>query len=143
MARALGQAVKRQLKGVTIAFPAVLVVAGLVCVLVDAVFMGIGLFTGAIVFPLLLTWMIRASAKRQLAYLCVPTTLRVTTDAYEYRTEHSNTTMRWSMFGDIVVGPEFWLFYVKKQCVGFLPRSAFDSDQRAELDAFIAARQRA
>ncbi|MEU0568207.1 YcxB family protein [Nonomuraea sp. NPDC005983] len=142
VARALQQGTKRQLKVFYLALPAVLVVSGLVCILVDSIGLGVGMFAGAVAFPLVLTWSIGRAAKRQLTYLCVPTTIRVTDDGYECRTEQSSTTMRWPLFGRIVIGPEFWLFYVNKQCAGFLPRRAFNSEQQAELDAFLTSRQK-
>ncbi|MFJ2028141.1 YcxB family protein [Streptosporangium sp. NPDC087985] len=141
--RALQQGFKRQLKVTYLALPSVLIASGLICILVDAVGMGIGMLVGAVVFPLVLTRSIRRTAKRQLTYLCVPTTLRVTSDGYEYRTDQSTTTVRWSLFGRVVTTPEFWLFFVNKQCTGFLPRRAFDSEQQTELDGFFAARQNA
>ncbi|MER6949431.1 YcxB family protein [Nonomuraea sp. NPDC000554] len=134
---------KRQLKVSYLVLPVVLVVSGLVCILVDSIGLGVGMFAGAVVFPLALTWSIGRVARRQLTYLCVPTTIRVTGDGYECRTEQSTMTMRWSLFGRIVIGPEFWLFYVNKQCAAFLPRRAFDGEQQAELDAFLRSRQKA
>lgn len=71
------------------------------------------------------------------------TTLRVTSDGYECRTDQYTTTMRWSMFREIVTTQEFWLFFVNRQFAAFLPNNAFDSEQQAELGAFLAARQRA
>ncbi|WP_344865881.1 YcxB family protein [Planomonospora alba] len=70
-----------------------------------------------------------------------PTALRVTDDGYEARTGHSTTTMRWSLFGRITTGPEFWLFFVNRQFTGFLPRRAFGTGQQAESDGFLASRQ--
>jgi hypothetical protein len=143
VARALAQVLKRQLRLTSLVLPSVLAVSGLVCLAVGSTGPGVGMLAGAVVFPLLLTWSIRRSARRQLAHLCVPTVIRMTTDGYECRTEQSSTSMKWSLFGKIVTGPEFWLFYAKKQCMGFLPRRAFDSGQQAEFDAFISSRHHA
>ncbi|MEV4250812.1 YcxB family protein [Streptosporangium canum] len=143
VARALGQGVRQQLKIAYLALPSVLIVSGLVCVLVDATYMGVAMLVGAAIFPLVLTWSIRRIGKRQLAYLCVPTTLRVTDDWYECRTDQSTTTMQWSLFGRIVTGTEFWLFFIGRQFTGFLPRRAFSSEQQAELDSLLASRQNA
>ncbi|WP_433436118.1 YcxB family protein [Nonomuraea sp. CA-141351] len=143
VARALGQGVRQQLKIAYRALPVVLVVSGLVCILLDATSIGIGMLIGAVVFPLVLTWSIRRTGKRQLAYLCVPTTLRITDEGYEFRTDQSTTTVQWSLFGRIVTGTEFWLFFVGRQFMGFLPRRAFSSEQQAELDGLLASRQRA
>ena len=90
-----------------------------------------------------MNWGIRRTARRQLTYICVPTTIRVTDDGYECRTDQSATTVQWSMFGRIVDTPESWLFFVNGQWNGLLPRCAFDSAQQAELDAFFAARRNA
>lgn len=143
VARALGQGVRQQLKIAYLALPSVLIVSGLVCILVDATYMGVAMLIGAVVFPLTLTWSIRRTGKRQLAYLCVPTTLRVTDDGYECRTDQSTTTMRWSLFERVVTGTDFWLFFIGRQFTGFLPRRAFSSEQQAELDGLLASRQNA
>ncbi|GGO62671.1 YcxB family protein [Nonomuraea cavernae] len=71
------------------------------------------------------------------------TTLRVTDDGYECRTDQSTTTVKWSLFGRIVTGTEFWLFFAGRQFMGFLPRRAFSSEQQAELDDLLASRQNA
>lgn len=143
VARAVGQGVKRQLKVAYVALPLVLAVSGLVCVLIDTVAIGVGMLAGAIAFPVVLNLAVRRTAKRQLAYLCVPTTIHVTGDGYECRTDQSATTVRWSLFERIVSTPEFWLFFVNGQWTGFLPRRAFDGAQQTELDDFFAARQNA
>ncbi|MFB9679160.1 YcxB family protein [Streptosporangium vulgare] len=141
VARALGQGVRQQLKIAYLVLPSVLIVSGLVCVLVDALYMGAVMLLVAVVFPLALTWSIRRTGRRRLTYLCVPTTLRLTDDGYEARSDHFTTTMQWSLFGRIVTGPEFWLFFVNKQFTGFLPRRALSGEQQAEFDDFLASRQ--
>ncbi|NRQ31596.1 YcxB family protein [Nonomuraea sp. NN258] len=141
VARALQQGLRRQLRLGYLAAPAALVLLGVVCVVVGSRGVAIGSFVAAVLFPFVLNLSIRRTARRQLAYLCVPTTLHVTGDGYECRTEQSTTTMRWSLFSQVVSAPEFWLLFVGKQCAGFLPRRAFDPEQQAELDRFIAARQ--
>lgn len=141
VARALQQGSKQQLKVAYVVLPSVLSVSGLVCILVDAVGMGVGMLVGAVTFPFVMVWSLRRIAKRQLTHLCVPTVLRMTDDGYEYRTDQTTTTMRWSLFGRVVTGPEFWLFFVNRQCVAFLPRRAFNSEQQAEFDRFLASRQ--
>ncbi|MEU6424254.1 YcxB family protein [Microbispora sp. NPDC046973] len=143
MARALGQGLRQQLKVVYLALPPVLILSGLVCILVGGTYPGIGMLVGAVVFPLVLTWSIRRTGRRQLAHLCVPTTIRVSDDGYECRTEQSTTAMRWALFGRITTGTEFWLFFVNRQFTGFLPRRAFTSEQQAEFDNFLASRQNA
>ncbi|MCG5217372.1 YcxB family protein [Streptosporangium soli] len=143
VARALRQGLKRQLITVYRILPSVLVVAGLACIWADAVFMGVGMLVAAIVAPFVATWAIRRIATRQLAYMCVPTTIRVTNDGYECRTDQYSTTMQWSMFGQVATTQEFWLFFVSRQPAAFLPKCAFDSEQQAELSDFLAARQNA
>ncbi|SEG69369.1 YcxB-like protein [Thermomonospora echinospora] len=141
--RALHRGLKLQLRAVRLAVPTILAVSGITCLLVDAIGLGVGMLAGAVLFPFVLAWSARRLAKRQLTYLCVPTTLRFTDDGYEYRTDQSATTMRWPLFGRVVSTPEFWLLFVGKQCSAFLPRRAFTSEQQAELDGFFAARQKA
>lgn len=67
----------------------------------------------------------------------------MTSDGYEVRTEQHTTAMKWSMFSEVVATPEFWLFYTGKLLMAFLPKAAFDDEQRAELDAFLAVHQKA
>ncbi|WP_106399511.1 YcxB family protein [Actinocorallia populi] len=141
--RAAQHGLKRQLRTVRLVLPAVLVASGTVCVLVGAVSTGVGMFAGAVVAPFAMSWGVRRTARRQLTYICVPTTIRVTDDGYECRTDQSATTVRWSMFGQIVSTPESWLFFVDGHWNGFLPRCAFDGGQQAELDDFFAARRNA
>ncbi|GAA2292779.1 hypothetical protein GCM10010149_45650 [Nonomuraea roseoviolacea subsp. roseoviolacea] len=141
VARALGQGVKRQLSALRVALPAILVLAGAACAAMGGIGLAAGMLAGAVAFPVALTWAINRAARRQLAYLCVPTTLRVTGDGYECRTDQYTTALNWSMFGNIVNTPEFWLFFIGKQCAAFLPRRAFDPDQQAALDAHFAARR--
>jgi hypothetical protein len=105
--------------------------------------MGIGMLVAAVVAPFAATWSIRRIARRQLTYLCVPTTLQVTSDGYECRTDQYTTTVQWSMFRQVVTTPEFWLFFVNRQFAAFLPKRAFDSEQQVELGGFLAARQNA
>ncbi|WP_214415353.1 YcxB family protein [Sphaerisporangium fuscum] len=141
VARALQQGLRRQLKVTYLALPAVLTVSGIVCLLLGTVGMGMGMLAGAIVFPFALNLAIRRTGKRQLTYLCVPTTLRLTDDGYEFHTDRTTSTVQWSMFQRIVSTPEFWLLFVNKQCTGFLPRRAFDTGQQSELDTFFTAHQ--
>ncbi|GAA3535521.1 hypothetical protein GCM10022419_013890 [Nonomuraea rosea] len=141
VARALRQGLKRQLVMVYRILPSVLVVAGLACMWADSVFLGVGMLVAAVVAPFVATWMIRRIAARQLTYMCVPTTIRVTNDGYECRTDQYSTTMQWSMFGEVATTPEFWLFLVNRQPAAFLPKRAFNSEQQAELSAFLTARQ--
>ncbi|TMR93028.1 YcxB family protein [Nonomuraea basaltis] len=143
VARALHQGLKRQLTAVYRTLPSVLVVAGIVCILADAVIMGAGMVVAAVAAPFAATRTLRRIARRQLTYMCMPTTIRVTSDGYECRADQYTTTMQWSMFRQIVTTPEFWLFFINKQFAAFLPKQAFDSAQQAELDAFFTARQNA
>ncbi|MBN6058421.1 YcxB family protein, partial [Nonomuraea sp. RK-328] len=141
--RALGEGIKRQLRTLRVAFPAILAVVGAACGVLGDIGLAAGLLAGAVAFPAALTWAIRRTARRQLAYLCVPTTLRLTSEGYECRTDQYTTTINWSMFGNIVTTSEFWLFFVGKQCAAFLPRRAFDADQQDALDTFFTARRSA
>lgn len=143
VSRALQQGVMRQLKLVSLAVPLVLAASGLACLAVGAVGLGAGMLAGAVAFPLVLSMVIRRMAKRQLTYFCVPTTLRVTGDGYETRTDQSTTATRWSLFSRIETTPEFWLFFVNRQFTGFLPRRAFSDGQQAELDGLFAVRKEA
>ncbi|MBB6347044.1 YcxB family protein [Nonomuraea muscovyensis] len=140
VARALQQGLNRQLRTLFVALPAAFTVSGAGCLLAGATGLGAGLLAGAVVFPFALMWSARRMARRQLAYLCVPTTLRVTDDGYECATDQSTTTVRWSMFARIVGTPEFWLFFIGRQWTGFLPRRAFDGEQQDALDRFFAGR---
>jgi len=143
VARALHQGLKRQLTTVYRILPSVLVVAGLVCILADTVIMGVGMLVAAVVAPLPGAWAFRRTARRQHTYLCAPTTLRVTGDGYECRTDQYTTTMQWSMFTRVTTTAEFWLFFANGQLMAFLPKRAFDSEQQTTLGDFLTARQHA
>ncbi|MEU8802124.1 YcxB family protein [Spirillospora sp. NPDC048819] len=143
VARALHRGLKRQLRTVYLVLPAVLVVAGAVCFLADAVIISVGMLVAAVAAPMAATWAIRRLARRQLTYLCVPTTVRVTGEGYETRTDQSTTMMKWSMFSRVETTPEFWLFFINRQIAAFLPKNAFDAEQQAELGGFLAARENA
>ncbi|MEV0668420.1 YcxB family protein [Actinomadura luteofluorescens] len=103
--------------------------------------MGIGALAAAVLSPVVGTWWLRRRARRMLAFLCVPTTVRVTDSGYECLTEESTTAMRWTMFSHVFPTPEFWLLYVNNQPAAFLPKAAFDAAQQSEIDAFLAARK--
>ncbi|MGP3915561.1 YcxB family protein [Nonomuraea sp. 10N515B] len=139
VARALQQGVKLQFRALLTILLSVLAGCGLLCVLIGSVTIGIAMFVGAAVSPLVVSWSLRR--RRRLAFLCVPTTLHLTGDGYKVETEQSTATTRWSLFGPVVTTPEFWLFFVNRQFTGFLPRRAFTDEQQAALDAFFAARQ--
>lgn len=142
-ARALHRGLRRQLRSVYVVLPAVLVVAGVVCILLDSVILGAGMLVAAVAAPMAGTWAVRRLARRQLAYLCVPTTVRVTGEGYETRTDQSATTMKWSMFSRVETTPEFWLLFIDRQIAAFLPKNAFDAEQQAEIGGFLAARESA
>lgn len=141
VARALDQGLTRQLRTLYVALPVALAGAGVACLLAGAVGLGVGLMVGAVAFPPALKWTARRMARRQLAYICVPTTLRVADDGYACVTDQSTTTVQWSMFTRIDGTPEFWLFFIGNQWSGFLPRRAFDGEQQAALDGLFAARE--
>ncbi|GAA0576276.1 YcxB family protein [Actinomadura livida] len=141
VARALHLGLRRQLRGVYIVLPAVLVVAAAGCFLGGSAIMGAGMLIAAVAAPMAATRAVRRLAMKQLTYLCVPTTVHVTDDGYETRTDQSTTAMKWSMFSRVEATPEFWLLYINRQIAGFLPKNAFDAAQRAALDAFFAARE--
>ncbi|MFA1548755.1 YcxB family protein [Actinomadura chokoriensis] len=138
------RAVQRGLRGQLAALYAVLVsvlVAGAVVLfLLGDPTMAIALLVASVLGPLAGSWWLRRRLRKQLAFLSVPTTVRVMDDGYECRTDESTTAMRWSMFSDVVTTPEFWLLFVNKQPVAFLPKAAFDAAQQAEIAGFLAAR---
>ncbi|GLW66084.1 hypothetical protein Arub01_43280 [Actinomadura rubrobrunea] len=140
--RAVCLGAKRQFRPLRLTLPTVMVAVGLLCLLVDAIALGIGMFAGAAVVPLALRWAVRWVARRQLGYLCRPTTVHVTSDSYEVRTDQSAVTMRWSLFDRIDSTPEFWLLFMNRQFAAFLPKRVFDDEQRRRLESLFAARQK-
>ncbi|WP_146615800.1 YcxB family protein [Nonomuraea aridisoli] len=141
MVRAVQQGAKQQLTPIAQLLPAILVVGGVICVLADSRGAGYGMFVAAVITPFVLTWSLRRTARRQFAYLCVPTTLHFTADGYEVRTAQQTMSLRWSFLDRVVTGEEFWLFFKgKKQFTGFLPRRAFTPEQQAALDAVLGAK---
>jgi YcxB-like protein len=138
--RALRSGLMRQLKLFYVALVVILVVCGLVCLQVGVVPVGIGMLVAAIVAPLTGPLAIRRLVARRLTYLCEPATVRVTSDGYEVRTDQHTTSVKWSMFSQVVTTPEFWLLYTNKLFAAFLPKAAFDEEQRAQLDVLFAER---
>ncbi|MCF6473745.1 YcxB family protein [Nonomuraea sp. MG754425] len=138
VARAMEQALKHQLRVVIWLFPTVLAVLGAIFLLLDVIGVGSGLLVAAVVVPFVMGWSLRRSVRKQLSHLCVPTTISVTDDGYESRSEQLTTSMRWSLFSKVVNTPEFWLFYVNNQTTGFLPRRAFSPEQQSQLDTVLA-----
>lgn len=141
--RACHEGLMRQLKPFYVVLVLVLVAGGVICVLVGVISVGIGMLAAAVVVPLTGPLVIRRLVARRLGFLCVPTTVRVTGDGYEVRTEQHTTSMKWSMVDQVVTTPEFWLLYTNKLFTAYLPKAAFDDEQQAELEAFFAARQNA
>ncbi|WP_433466804.1 YcxB family protein [Spirillospora sp. CA-128828] len=139
--RAFSQGLRRQLAALYAVLVSVLVAGALVLFVTGNVTMAIALLVSSVLGPLAGNWWLRRRARTQLAFLCVPTTVRVTDDGYECRTDQSTTAMRWSMFSTVVTTPEFWLLFVNKQPAAFLPKSAFDARQQAEIDGFLTARK--
>jgi YcxB-like protein len=140
LARALQQGIRRQFKVLVPAAMAVLAGCGLLMLAIGYMGLGLGMLVAALVFPLVMTWSVRRTGSRRLAYLCVPTTFTMTGDGYETRTADSATTIRWSMFSQVIPTQEFWLFFIGKQFAGFLPRRAFTPGQQAELDTLFATK---
>lgn len=138
--RAFSQGLRRQLTAMYAVLVAVLVAGAAVMFATGNTAMGIGMLVASVLGPLAGNWWLRKRARRTLSFLCVPTTVRVTDDAYECRTEESTTTMRWTMFSNVISTQEFWLLFVNKQPAAFLPKAAFDGPQQAEIDGFLAAR---
>lgn len=138
--RAFSQGLRRQLTAVYAVLVAVLIVGASVMFVTNNPAMGIGMLVASVLGPLAGNWWLRKRARQQLSFLCVPTTVRVTDDGYDCRTDESTTTMRWTMFSNVISTPEFWLLFVNKQPAAFLPRAAFDAAQQAEIDGFLAAR---
>jgi hypothetical protein len=139
--RAFTRALKRQLTALYAVLVSALLVGSAVFFVTGELKLGIALLVSSVLAPLAGNWWIRKRARQQLAFLCVPTTLRVTGDGYEARTDQSTTMMRWSMLSDVTATPEFWLLFVNRQPAAFLPKTAFDEAQRAEIDRFLATRK--
>lgn len=139
--RAFSQGLRRQLTAVYAVLVAVLVAGAAVMFVTGDTVMGIALLVATVAAPLAGQWWLRKRARQQLAFLCVPTTVRVTDDGYECRTDESTTTMRWTMFSDVMATPEFWLLFVSKQPAAFLPKGAFTPAQQTEIAGFLAARE--
>ncbi|MFI7615887.1 YcxB family protein [Nonomuraea terrae] len=139
--RAFEQGAKHQLRRLSVLLTSLMVVAGVMCVLIEARSVGIALFVSAVACPFVMTWSLRRTARRQFAHLCVPTTLRFTADGYETRTDEQTMSVRWSFFQRVVTGEEFWLFFKdNNQFTGFLPKRAFTTEQQAEIDAVLGSR---
>ncbi|WP_067825178.1 YcxB family protein [Actinomadura kijaniata] len=139
--RAFSQGLRRQLVTMYAVLVGVLLAGAAVLFATGDMSMGVALLTASVLAPLAGHWWFRRRARQQLAFLCVPTTVRVTDDGYECRTDKSTMTMRWSMFSGVTATPEFWLLFVNGQPAAFLPKAAFDGARQNEIDAFLTARK--
>ncbi|MGH3241092.1 MAG: YcxB family protein [Spirillospora sp.] len=137
-ARAFFLGLRRQL-AVTYAAVVVFLVGGTIaCFAAGMAWLGVALLVSTAAAPFGSAWWLRRRLRKMLAHLCVPTTIRLTADGYEYQTEKSATVMRWSMFSNVLTTPDFWLLYLNRQPAAFLPKSAFDAEQQAQITGFLA-----
>ncbi|TDD26369.1 YcxB family protein [Actinomadura sp. KC06] len=141
VARAFFHGLRRQLAVTYTVVVAFLIGATIFCFAVGQAWVGAALLVSTVAAPLGSAWWLRLRLRKMLAFLCVPTTMRLTAEGYECRTDKSTTTMRWSMFSSVVTTGEFWLFFLNKQPAAFLPKSAFDAGQQAQIAGFLAARE--
>lgn len=140
VARAFQRGLRSQLNAIYAVLVSVLIAGAVVCFAVGDAGLGIALLVSSVLGPLAGTWWLRRFVGHQSAFLCVPTTVRITDDGYECRTDASTTMMRWSMFSKVVTTEEFWLLYQSRYPTAFLPKGAFDAAQRAEIDGLLNAR---
>ncbi|TMQ93676.1 YcxB family protein [Actinomadura soli] len=139
VARAFFLGLRRQLAVTYTVVVAFLIGATIFCFSVGKPWVGSALLVSTVAAPLGSAWWLRRRLRTMLAHLCVPTTMRLTADGYECRTDQSTTAMRWSMFSGIVTTGEFWLLFLNRQPAAFLPKSAFDAEQQARIAGFLAA----
>ncbi|MFI0409890.1 YcxB family protein [Actinomadura sp. 3N508] len=116
--------------------------AGL-CFYVGKTWLGIALLISAVAAPIAADWAVRQRLREALAHMCVPTTMRLTADEYESRTEQATIKYRWSMFSKVVNTKDYWMLYVDGQPAAFLPKGAFDAGQLAQIEGFLATREQA
>ncbi|SNR47492.1 YcxB family protein [Actinomadura mexicana] len=140
VAQAFTQGFRRQLTAVYAVLVAALTVGATVRFVAGNLTMGVTMLVTAALFPLAGTWWLRRRARKQLSFLCVPTTARVTDTGYDRRTDESTTTMHWAGFSNVLSSPGFWLLYVDGRPAVFLPKAAFDGARQAEIDDLLAAR---
>ncbi|MQY08952.1 YcxB family protein [Actinomadura macrotermitis] len=139
--RAFSLGLRRQLVTLYAVLVGVLLVAAAVLFAIGVLPMAVAMLISSVLAPPAGHWWMRRRARQRLAFLCVPTTVRVTDDGYECRTDESTMAMRWSMLSGITATPEFWLLSVNRQPAAFLPKAAFDEEQQAEIDGFLATRK--
>ncbi|MFA1543393.1 YcxB family protein [Actinomadura monticuli] len=139
--RAAQRGLRSQLTAVYAVLVTVLVAGAAILFVLGETVLAVALLAGSVLGPLAGTWWMHRHVRRQLAHLCVPTTVQVTDDGYECRTDESTMAMRWSMFDSVVTTEEFWLLFVNGQPAAFLPKKAFDAAQRAEIAGFLATRE--
>lgn len=140
VARAFQRGLRSQLNAIYAVVASVLVAGAAVCFAVGDAGLAIALLVGSVLGPLAGSFWLRRRVRHQFAFLCVPTTVRITDDGYECHTDTSTTMMRWSMFSKVMTTEEFWLLYQSKYPAAFLPKGAFDAAQQSEIDGLLSAR---
>lgn len=140
VARAFQRGLRSQLNAIYAVVASVLVAGAVVCFAVGNAGLAIALLVGSVLGPLAGSFWLRRRVRHQFAFLCVPTTVRITDDGYECRTDVSRTMMRWSMFSKVMTTEEFWLLYQSRYPAAFLPKIAFDAAQQAEISGLLSAR---
>ncbi len=87
----------------------------------------------------ILIWIHVRSVRREARRMCVPVTVRLTSEAVEIQVPKIFQTLLWSAFLTTVTTSEFWLLYVKKRYAAIVPRRAFSAAEQAEIDGFLRA----
>jgi small-conductance mechanosensitive channel len=140
VARAFRRGLRSQLNAIYAVTASVLIAGAVVCFAVGDAGLGIALLVASVLGPLAGTWWLRRRVGHQFAFLCVPTTVRITDDGYECRTDASTTMMRWSMFSKVTTTEEFWLLYQSGYPAAFLAKAAFDAAQQTHIDGLLNTR---
>ncbi|MFI0483909.1 YcxB family protein [Actinomadura sp. 9N215] len=142
-ARAYCHGLNEQLAGPYALKALFLIGAAVFCFSVEYPWLGAAMLVLAVAVPLGSAWSLRLRLRKLAVYMCVPTTMRLTADGCEYRTDLTTSTTSWSLFSEIKSTREFWLFYLGGHPATFIPKSAFDAEQQAQVNGFFAARAHA
>ncbi|MFI0409889.1 YcxB family protein [Actinomadura sp. 3N508] len=97
----------------------------------------------AVAVPIAAISSARGNLRSATAHMCVPTTLRLTADGLECRTDRFTITMLWSAYSNVENAREFWVLYVGGFPSGFILKRAYNAEQLAQIEGLLAPYEQA
>ncbi|TDB87867.1 YcxB family protein [Actinomadura sp. KC216] len=141
--RALFHGLKQGLTRTYTMVAGALIVAAIYCFSSGQTGAGIVVLVLAAAFPIAGVRSARVNLRKVAAHMCVPTTLRLTANGCEWRTDTFTTTMVWSAFSNIENTQKFWVCYMSGFPAEFILKRAYDAEQLAQIEGFLAPYEQA